>query len=217
MSSNQPIPVISLIGGIGSGKSALSRELARRHAVLVINADELGHEVLREPAIILRLKETFDPDIVDESGHIVRSRIAARVFGDSPEHHAALRQLEEIVHPGIQSRIERIIQSTRETAAKPGAPQCDLIILDAALLIEAGWDQVCDLVFFVDVPEEIRLTRVTKNRNWSEAEFRKREQSQISLQDKQARADYTIANHSDLESAVDQLETYLNNHFHLDF
>ncbi|MCA9042364.1 MAG: dephospho-CoA kinase, partial [Planctomycetaceae bacterium] len=199
--------MISLIGGIGSGKSALSQELAKRHSVLVINADKIGHEVLTEPDVIAQLKMFFGPNIVNASGEIVRSRVADLVFGDAPEQKTAHQQLEETVHPRIRSRIEQKIHNARNSSS------CDLIILDAALLLEADWDRVCDLIFFIDVSEETRLQRVQQNRNWTEEEFRKREQNQLGLLEKQKRADYTIENNSSLTSAVDQLETYLKQHF----
>ncbi|QDU81526.1 Dephospho-CoA kinase [Polystyrenella longa] len=201
------IPVISLIGGIGSGKSAISQELAKRYAVQVINADEVGHEVLHEPTVIQQLQESFGSEIINGEGQAVRPRIAALVFGETPEHRTNLKRLEDIVHPHIRSRVDHLIQQSIRSGSY------DLIILDAALLLEAGWDQVCDLVFFVDVSEEIRLQRVTQNRNWSEEEFRKREFNQLSLVDKKTRAEYTIENNDDLSSAVDQLETYLKQHF----
>ncbi|MEZ6045517.1 MAG: dephospho-CoA kinase [Planctomycetaceae bacterium] len=73
MSSDIHIPVISFIGGIGSGKSAISQELAKRHSVIVINADQIGHEVLAIPDVVMELKEKLGSSILDESGSIVRS------------------------------------------------------------------------------------------------------------------------------------------------
>ncbi|MEZ6045518.1 MAG: dephospho-CoA kinase [Planctomycetaceae bacterium] len=129
------------------------------------------------------------------------------VFGESAEHKLALKKLEETVHPQIRTRIEETIRSLRKSVS------CELIILDAALLLEAGWNEVCDLVFFIEVSEEIRMKRVIENRHWTVDEFRKRELNQLSLQEKQSRADYTIENNSDLLSAVDQLESCLKKHF----
>lgn len=204
MSSFSSTPVISLIGGIGSGKSSVSQELSRRRCVHLINADQIGHEVLQEDSVIEQMKATFGSKVIDESGAVSRPAVASIVFGDSPEQQQALENLENIVHPHIRSRIQNKIWAARQSGSY------DLIILDAALLLEGGWDSVCDLVVYLEVPEEIRLQRVTENRNWTESDFRKREASQLSLVEKKARSDCSISNHSDLKAAVDQLEFHLN-------
>ena len=204
MSVRPLIPVISLVGGVGSGKSAVSKELSRRRRLLVIDGDQIGHAVLCEPAVIQQVEAVFGPDVLDSTGAVSRTAVAERVFGDSPGQNKARKSLENIVHPRIRSHIQEIIRATRQS------DEFELVILDAALLFEAGWDSVCDLVVFVAVPEEIRLQRVIKNRNWTEAEFRKREASQLGLEEKLARSDCSIQNDSDLAGAVDQLERHLD-------
>ena len=129
---------------------------------------------------------------------IDRSALARQVFGDHREQVAARHDLEQIVHPEIGRRIT--VEVALATANGRAA-----VLLDAAVLLEAGWRQLCDLVVFVDTPDSIRLTRVQNNRNWTEDELRRREASQWSLDRKRQEADFVITNDRDLEYAGRQL------------
>lgn len=203
MDNVRTIPVIAFLGGIGSGKSAVANELARRQKAAVINADHVGHEVLRIPEIIQQITQNFGNGVLDDQQQIDRKILAASVFGPSEKQQSALRQLEQIVHPEIRKQIEQTILNLKQQN------KVDLILLDAAVLLEAKWDHVCDEIIFVDVPEATRLKRVQENRGWTEDEFRKREASQLDLPAKKAHSTFCIQNDSTLEKAVDQLEIFL--------
>jgi len=112
------------------------------------------------------------------------------------------------VHPGIRKGIEREIARARS------AGQVEVILLDAAVLFEAGWNDLCNAVFYVHVPDEVRLERVTRTRGWDEAELKKREASQWSLADKQSRADGVVDNSGSLEEAGAQLERLVRQLIH---
>src|SRR4051794_17935282 len=122
-------PVVGLIGGIGSGKSRVAAEFARRGA-RVIAGDQLGHEALRQPDVKARVVQRWGPNVLDAAGEVERRKLAAIVFADDAE----LRALEAIVFPWIESRIAEEIAKTRQDAAVA------LILLDAAVLLEAGWN-----------------------------------------------------------------------------
>src|SRR4051794_41100098 len=92
--------VIGLIGGIGSGKSRVAAEFARRGAK-VISGDELGHEALRQPEILDRIVRRWGRDLLNEKGEVDRRRLGAIVFADVKE----LRLLEALVHPWIGKRL----------------------------------------------------------------------------------------------------------------
>jgi dephospho-CoA kinase len=184
------IPVIGLIGGIGAGKSAVARLLAERGAV-VIDADAVGHESLEHPAIRDRVVERFgakvlEPDRAGEPGarRISRRALGAIVFHDA----AALRDLEAILHPAMRERFLRTIDRLVGDRGRP------CIVLDAAVLLEAGWDDLCDRVAFVDAPRAERLRRVEQSRGWSEEALAAREGSQWPVADKRRRADWIINN-----------------------
>jgi len=204
VSVSRNVPVIGLTGGIGSGKSAVARWLAERRNVRVIDGDAIGHDVLRHSDIKKRLRAEFGSVIFSADGDIDRRPLAALVFGASPEQRNARRRLEEIVHPEIRRVISETI--SRETASH----NIDVIILDAAVLLEAGWNDVCTAVVFVDSPLEARQKRVQQSRGWSGDDLVKREASQMGLDEKKSHADLIISNDSTLERAGHQLEEFVD-------
>ncbi|MAG94897.1 MAG: dephospho-CoA kinase [Planctomycetaceae bacterium] len=194
------IPVIGLVGGIGSGKSALTRITAERHNFVIVDADAIGHDVLRDPSVREAVRARFGDDIFDKRNQILRSALAHRVFGSSVEASSRRADLEAIVHPAIQKAILQQINTIRSDESAAG------IFLDAAVMLEAGWTRVVDYIVFVEVPYEVRLKRVEETRNWDETELKKREASQLALEEKREQADFVLQNAADLESGAAQLE-----------
>lgn len=200
--SGRRFHVMGFIGGIGSGKSALADWVGNTLGAKVINADEAGHRALQQPEVRKSLREAFGSGVFDESGAVIRSRLAALVFGPGEPEQTARRQLEQIVHPVIRRDLEQQIADAGQ--------KHELILLDAAVMLESGWQNVCDAVVFVDVPAELRLARILKTRNWTAAELARRESSQLPLDVKRAAADVTIDNSDSLERAGRQLLDWYN-------
>jgi dephospho-CoA kinase len=202
LAESTAIPVIGLIGGIGSGKSRVAALLSARGAV-VIDADAVGHEVLERPEVRRGVVERFGAGVLSAlpgSGSpappVDRRALGALVFGDA----SALRDLEALVHPPMERRFQEQI----EQAAREG--RATLVVLDAAILLEKGWDRFCDLVLFVDAPWETRLARVSSTRGWSAETLRAREAAQWPVERKRSRAQAVIRNDdgiADLEARVD--------------
>lgn len=196
---SHPVPlVVGLIGGIGSGKSAAAAAFAHRGARVIV-ADELGHEALRQPAIRAAVVQVWGDGLLGSDGEIVRRRLGEIVFADP----ARLRRLEQIVHPWIGERI-------REEIARAGRQGVALLVLDAAVLLEAGWDAVCDRVVFVDAPAEVRRQRVTRDRGWTAPHWEEREAAQLPLTDKRARADHVLDNASTPDHLHRQVDALLH-------
>lgn len=186
-----------MIGGIGSGKSRVADAFAR-HGAYLISGDELGHEALRQPAVIARVAGHFGRGVLDETGQVVRRRLGAVVFADPAQRRA----LEEMVFPYIEARIDEEVTRARER------PDIQLIILDAAILLEAGWDRWCDRIVYVHTPRAVRLERLAGQRGWSEKEVAAREQAQMPVCEKMTRADFVLDNagpEGDLERQVADL------------
>jgi dephospho-CoA kinase len=192
------IPTIGIVGGIGSGKSAVADALRSLGGFLVI-ADRLGHEALLQPDIKAKLRERWGDAILDEHGDIDRKKIAAIVFADA----AKLRFLEAQVFPHIENRI------IQEIALARSKDEINFIILDAAIMIETGWHRHCDKVLFVDAPRPLRLARLKEKRGWSEEELDRREKMQMPLEEKMNRADAVIVNDGDFEKVVRQVKETL--------
>ncbi len=146
----------------------------------------------------------FGDGVFDTNGEVDRRRMSELVFGSGSEPQAARAALEAIVHPRIT---ERLID---EIAAARSQPGIELIVLDAALLLEAGWRQLCDHVIFVDATEEQRYERVAESRGWRLEQFRAREQSQYPPERKRMEADDVVDNSQSGARALAQLEAIVS-------
>lgn len=194
------VPTIGILGGIGSGKSSVVRHVTD-FQLQIIDADKIGHDLLTDPDVLRQLSQSFPPSIFDSSGHVVRTALAQHVFGDSAAQRAALERLEQIVHPAIRREITAQIQSV--------SPEIDGIILDAAVLLESGWVDVCDYLIYIDTPEPQRIERVKTNRGWSAEELRRREDSQLPLTTKRQRSDFVVDNSGSIDDAAQQMTQIL--------
>lgn len=199
-----PTPILALVGGIGCGKSAIASWLAEHTRAYVVDADAIGHTVLLREDVRRQLVDAFGPEILAD-GQVDRSALAARVFGSGPAQQAARRTLESIVHPEMRVEFDEAFRSARSSS------EYDLIVFDAAVLLESGWQKAVDLIVFVDVPFVERLRRVS-TRGWTEQHLRLRESSQWPLEKKRAAADFVIDNSGSVEAAGRQLEAWLREH-----
>lgn len=206
--STYEVPVIGIIGGIGSGKTSIGRALGKQMRVCLLDADAAGHDVLKQQEVKNQIKESFGSEVFDDSGEILRPKLAAKVFGKSQEHQAARKQLDSITHPRIRELLKKQLNEFQENKF------CDVIILDAALLLEAGWSEICQAIIFLEVPEANRLERV-KQRGWSEEEFAKREASQLNLNEKRNQSDVIIQNDGDVNDSSKELADWLVDRFKL--
>lgn len=177
---------IGLVGGVASGKSLVGRILVELGAGL-LDADRTGHAVLADDAEVREaLHKRWGDSILTADGSIDRSAVAKRVFAETEAGAADRKFLERLLHPRIRRRIMR----ERDHFAADGKPA---VVLDAPLLLESGWDPLCDLILFVEVPRHIRLERA-QTRGWTEAEFARREAAQWPVDKKRAAANVVIAN-----------------------
>jgi dephospho-CoA kinase len=191
-------PVIGLVGGVGSGKSRVANVLAR-HGGLVVAGDQAGHEALRQPAIKERVVARWGIGVLDAAGEIERRKVGAIVFANDSDRKA----LEAIVQPWIGERLRQQIKEAQADLA------VRFVVLDAAVMLEAGWGDVCDLLVYVDAPPEVRLARVAAQRRWSIDELSAREKAQMPLKEKAARADVVIDNGGPPEALEPQVDRLL--------
>jgi dephospho-CoA kinase len=143
--------VIGLTGGIASGKSLVSQMLAE-HGALVIDADKVGHEAYRKDGGCYQaVVGAFGPDVVGADGEIDRKALGGKVFGDPAQR----RKLESIVWPSMKATMA-------ERMAKIRAEGTPVVVLEAAVLIEADWIDITDQVWVVVVPPELARARVVE-------------------------------------------------------
>lgn len=190
-------PVIGVVGGIGAGKSTVARLLAERGGRLIA-ADPIAHEALRDPQVREQVVARFGRDVIDADGEVNRRKLGEIVFADAD----ARRELEAWVHPWVRQKAEQIRRDAEHD------PDVGFIVLDAALLLEAGWHDGCDHLIFVEVPRETQWQRLLA-RGWTAEQIAAREQAQWPLAEKRRRADAIVHNGGTLEETARQLDNLL--------
>lgn len=190
------IPVLGLVGGIGSGKSLVGAMLSEL-GCLVCHSDDLARAALADPAVRAELVRWWGPSVLAASGEIDRAAVARIVFADPAER----RRLESLVHPWIEAARRRSF-----AAAPPGTRA---LVIDAPLLLEVGLDRECDAVLFVDSPRNDRLRRLGETRGWDAAELDRREAAQWPLDRKRAAAHHVLVNAGDLPALRSEVQQAL--------
>ena len=172
---------LGLTGGIASGKSAVATML-RELGFQVLSADAVAHQLMEpgEPAHGKILKE-FGTSITTGDGHIDRPKLAAIVFSDPGK----LARLNEIVHPLVEKMILRQFEEWEQSGIR------DAAFVEAALLIEAGFDKKLDGLVVAWCTPEQQIERLLA-RGMNELEARQRVSAQLPVEEKKKRATYRI-------------------------
>ena len=201
MTSAPRKPVLGLVGGIGAGKSTVAAALVR-HGGKIVAGDPLGHEALEQADILARVTEIWgDRGILKPDGKVDRKKFGRIVFPSPVERS----RLEHLVHPYIEMRIrEEIDKAVADPAAR-------FVVLDAAVMLEAGWDGVCDKLIYVDAPRPVRLERVQQQRGWTDHDLANREAVQMPPEKKKERADAVVDNGGPPEATAAQVDDLVKN------
>lgn len=148
--------VIGLTGGVGSGKSYVAHRLSEMYDAELLIADELGHVVMKKGTKCHeKIVKSFGKDIIDSDGEIDRKKMADIIFKDNE----ARKRLDDIVHPEVIEYVARYID---ERKGMDG-----IMIFETAIMYECKCDQLCDEVWYVYVPADIRIKRLSDNRGYS--------------------------------------------------
>lgn len=181
--------VIGLTGGIASGKSTVANILADKIPT-IIDADEISKDVVAPGSDVFeQLVERFGSRVIKADGVIDRAKLGRLVFSDRDE----LRNLNDLTHPHI---IKAIKDRLEELRRNPSSPR--FVLLRVPLLIEVGLMGLADLVVVVVADEDVRVQRIVKHRNLSEAEARYRIEAQMPDEEKVKYADHVIENNGSL-------------------
>ncbi len=173
--------VIGLTGGILSGKSTVSEMLAKKGAV-IIDADKIGHQAYKPGTETWqKLVTAFGRGILKENDEIDRKKLGDIVF-NNPQ---ALAQLNRIVHPKMHSMMKEEIERLRGKGV-------DVVVLEAAVLIEANWTDLVDEVWVTVAPEEVAVKRLQNRGGLNEEQARARIRSQLSPNERAEHADVII-------------------------
>ncbi|MBN1942918.1 MAG: dephospho-CoA kinase [Phycisphaerae bacterium] len=198
MRQDKNIPVIGIVGGVGSGKSTVAEEFERRRCRR-IDGDKLGHALLANDDVKREIRSLWGDAVFDETGAVSRRAVAEIVFQDAEQ----LAALERILHPRIRAEIVKALSEAQAT-------DCPAVVIDAAVLFEAGWDDLCTHVVFVDAPEKDRLQRVGRRLGWDAETLRRREARQIPLDKKAKRCHHSLSNCSSVSHLQEQVDRLLH-------
>jgi len=180
--------VIGLTGGIGSGKSTVSQFLAELGAV-ILNADEVGHKALKPDSEGWReVVAAFGRQILTPNGNIDRKKLGEIVFGN-PE---SLSRLNQIMHPRMYDRVKAQLKEYRRQGTR-------VVVLEAPLLLEAGWTPLVDEVWVTTAPKATVLKRLEERNGMSRVESLTRIRSQLSSTERLRHADVVINTDCDLD------------------
>ena len=188
---------IGLLGGIASGKSLVAEQFCKLGAGL-LDGDRAGHEVLRLPEVKELVRARWGPAVFTAGGEVDRPALGRIVFVPTSEGRRELEHLEKITHPRIG---ERLRQQAAELAAEGRA----VAVLDAPVMLKAGWDAFCDHIVFIEAPQETRRARALA-RGWRQEDIAARESVQEPLEVKRQRADFVIDNSGSREQTLAEVE-----------
>lgn len=197
---------IGITGGVGAGKSALLAHLKKQPNTRVLLADEIAHELMEPGTDCYRqICETFgQEDIFLKEGGLNRGQVASVIFSDPGKRE----QMNAIVHPAVREYVMETVRQERERG------KLRLLVLEAALLIEEHYDEICDELWYIYTREEIRRERLAKNRGYSQAKIEQILASQLDEEAYRSHCTRVIDNNGtveDAQAAVDQiLEILLN-------
>ena len=186
---------VGLTGGIGAGKSAVARRLARNGAV-IIDADRLAREVVAAGTDgLAEIGEVFGAEMLTADGDLDRPALAARVFGDP----AARRRLEKIIHPRVRQRTAELTR-----AAPPDA----VVVNDVPLLVEAGLAPSYHLVLVVEADRDLRIRRLEQTRGMTAEQAAARIAAQADDERRRTAADVVLTNNRTLEELDAQVDAF---------
>lgn len=186
--------VIGLAGGIASGKTLVAR-CFEYFGAAVLNADRMGHEVLRDPEVIAAIVSQWGTSVLTD-GEINRGALGRIVFGSALDDSGPLGILERITHPRIGDRIQqRLTELKRESVPA--------VVFDAPVMFKAGWDRMCDRIVFVESELAIRQQRASQ-RGWEPDEIVRRESRQTPIDEKRLHSTDFIDNSKSKTGTIQQ-------------
>lgn len=194
--------VIGITGGVGAGKSTVLNMIRRSCRCFILIADEAAHEVERRgQACYEELVGLLGEDILGEDGEIDKKKMARKIFAAGNEE--LLRGVNAIVHPRVKEYILELIEKYRISK------DVDYFFIEAALLIEDGYKAICDELWYVYAPEEVRAERLKESRGYTDDKIEEIMNSQNDDETFRRYCDHVIENIGDIKRTKEQIEELL--------
>ena len=191
--------VIGLTGGIGSGKSEVSRML-KAWGARIIDADQLGHQAYQPRTEAWKaVVAAFGDQILQRNGEVDRNKLGA-IAVSNPE---ALARLNAIMHPRMHEMIKEQLEGLR-------AQGTAVVVVEAAVLIEAGWTPLMDEIWVTEAEEDVVVERVRRRSNLPDEEIRRRIRSQLTNEERARYATAVIENNGGLAELHQRVQELWN-------
>ena len=192
--------VIGITGGVGAGKSEILSYLKEHCNCRILMADRLAEE-LEQPGqdYYDQLLALLGREILQEDGRIDRKKMAARVFADK----SLLEAVNAMIHPAVKQAILQIIRDEKEAARR------DYLFIEAALLIEDGYAEIVDELWYIHTEEEVRRQRLKASRGYTDEKIDSILREQLSEEEFYGHCHYVIENSGSLERVYEQLDKKL--------
>ena len=193
--------VIGVTGGVGAGKSEVLGYIAEHWNATVVEADEVGYLVMRPgKACYSAIVDLFGTEIVKEDQTLDREQIAKIVFEDKE----MLAKMNGIVHPAVKEYIKKAIKREEEN-------ETNIFIVEAALLIEDKYDEICDELWYIYTSEENRRARLKQSRGYSDEKISEMFESQLCENEYRRHCKVVIDNNGTTEETIAQVRTIIEN------
>lgn len=192
--------VIGLTGGVGSGKTVVAHKLAGLLKAELLIADELGHLVMEKGSKGYdEIVKVFGREVLDEQGTISRERLSEIVFSDDE----ALKRLNGIIHPAVKEYMREYIEQRKDRDG--------YLVLETAIMFESGCDVLCDEIWYVYVPVDVRMERLAKNRGYSVEKSKSIMEKQLMEEEFRRRCKREVRNAGTLEELEKELLSCIKN------
>lgn len=192
--------IIGITGGVGAGKSEILSFIRKNYPSEIYLADEVAHKIKEKgQPCYEQLVELLGRDVLKADGEIDKAKMAAIIFADEK----ILQRVNEIVHPGVK---EYILTKIKEAEEKKNV---ELFFIEAALLIEAGYETMVDELWYIHADKEIRKKRLRENRGYSSEKIEQIMKSQLSEEEFLKKCDFIIDNSGKIEDSYIQIQNKL--------
>ena len=192
--------VIGITGGVGCGKSFIMEQLQERYQAGIILTDLVAHDLMEPGGISYQeIVSCFGTKILEPDGKINRQALGAIVFEDKE----SLLKLNSITHPNVKKEVIRRIEEMKR------AKEVSIIMVEAALLIEEHYDEICDELWFIDASDEVRIKRLMEKRGYTKEKCLSIMSNQLQRERFLEHCERVIYNDKTKEDAIAQLDAIM--------
>ncbi len=192
--------IIGITGGVGAGKSTILNYIKDNYSSVIIYSDDVANDIKKKGYPAYKpIVELLGTGILDEDGEIDKKKMAARIFSEK----ALLEKVNNILHPAVNAFIINIIDNERRTNDH------DFVFVEAALLIENGYKEIADELWYVYADEDTRRKRLSSSRGYSDEKITSIFEKQLSDDEFRKACDFVIDNSRSEEDSFKQIDKKL--------